>query len=385
MSARHLVSTGALAAAIAVVSLVTVNGQGPAVAAKATASKAGAKPFQTSWGDPDLQGIWANKTTTPLERPAKYAGKAVLTKEELAQAENEAAASRFRDTRDHKPGAVTDVGRAYDAHWFDRTGKPIQQTSLIIDPPDGKIPPMTVRGKKRYADWADSLGRTASPTGLTDSNSAFGTEGEEDGTVGGVDGRGTRADNPEDRRFSERCLVWGEGIPRLPGGYNNNFRIVQSPGYVVIELEMIHDARVIPLDGRPHLPSSVRSWLGDARGHWEGNTLVVDTTNFNDNRNFKGSFEGMHLVERFTRIDASTVDYRVTIEDPQTWVKPWTVAFPLVSLQSIHDTEKDDVAAVPQMFEYACHEGNYGLAGQLRGQRAVDASAAVAGAKKGSR
>jgi hypothetical protein len=355
----------ALVAASAVVSLSGVSGQ-KAIAPKAAA---GGTVSRTAWGDPDLQGIWANKTTTPLERPAKYADKAFLSDEELARAAREAAAARFHDSRDHKPGTVTDVGRAYDAHWFDRTGQPIKQTSLIIDPPDGKIPPMTPQGKQRYAAWAALLGRRASPTGVNEGNSAFGVDEEEDGTVGGVDGRGTRADNPEDRRFSERCLVWAEGIPRLPGGYNNNFRIVQAPGYVVIELEMIHDARVIPLDGRPHLPPGVGSWSGDPRGRWEGNTLVIDTTNFNDKRN------GTHLMERLTRVDASTIEYKATIEDPTTWTRPWTVAFPLTSLQSIHDTETDDVAAVPQMFEYACHEGNYGLAGQLRGQRAVEAAA----------
>jgi len=384
MSPRYLASVGALAAVVALVSLAAVPVAGQSAAKPKTPAAARAwTPPRTPEGQPDLQGIWANKVTTPLERPAKYAGKAVLTDEELTQAEKDAAASRFRDSRAAKAGAVTDVGRAYDAHWFDRTGKPIRQTSLIVDPPDGKIPPMTPQGKARYAAWAESLGRSGSPTGVTEGNSAFGLDAEEDGTVGGVDGRGTRADNPEDRRFSERCLLWGEGIPRLPGGYNNNFRIVQASAYVVIELEMIHDARVIPLDGRPHLPPSVRNWLGDSRGHWEGDTLVIDTTNFTASRNFKGSFEGMHLVERLRRVDADTVEYRATIEDPTTWTKPWTVAFPLTSLQSLHDAHEDDVVTVPQMFEYACHEGNYGLAGQLRGQRAVDAAAGSA--KKESR
>jgi hypothetical protein len=383
MSRRNPSPVGAPAAVAVLLMLAAVPVAGQSAAKPKTPAPASAWTTpRTPDGQPDLQGIWANKVTTPLERPAKYAGKAVLTDEELAQAEKDAAATRFRDSRSAKSGAVTDVGRAYDAHWFDRTGKPIKQTSLIVDPPDGRIPPMTPQGKARYAAWAESLGRTASPTGVTEGNSALGLDAEEDGTVGGIDGRGTRADNPEDRRFSERCLLWGEGIPRLPGGYNNNFRIVQAPDYVVIELEMIHDARVIPLDGRPHLPPSVRNWLGDSRGRWEADTLVIDTTNFTDKRNFKGSFQGMHLVERLRRVNADTIEYRATIEDPTTWTKPWTMMFPLTNLQSIHDTEAD-VATVPQMFEYACHEGNYGLAGQLRGQRAVDAGAG--GAKTGPR
>ena len=380
MSSRRFALAGAMAAGIAVVSLASVAGQDQAATTKAkaatTKTATGARVFRTPWGQPDLQGIWTYKTATPLERPAKYQGREFLTPEELAQAEKAAAALRFRDTREHKPGAVTDVGRAYDVHWFDRTGKPSARTSLIVDPPDGRMPPVKPEAEKKFAAWAASKGLFAS------AGSVGGRpEDVEDGTEGGIDGRGSRADNPEDRRLSERCITFG--VPRLPGGYNANVRIVQSPDYVVLESEMVHEARVVPLDGRPHLDKSVRQWLGDARGHWEGETLVVDTTNFTDKNPFRGAFENLHLIERFTRINESTVMYRATFEDPTAWARPWTVEYPFVSLQSLHDAHEDDVDAVPQMFEYACHEGNYGMPGQLRGQRALDAAAE--NAKKGSK
>ena len=360
------------------VPLVVVAAQSPtgtATKAATPQTAAAAKAPRTPWGQPDLQGIWTYKTTTPLERPAKYKGREFLTNEELAQAEQAAAALRFRDTRAHQPGAVTDVGRAYDVHWFDRTGKPNRRTSLIVDPPDGRMPPIKPEAEKKFQAWAASKGLFASAASIGGR-----PEDVEDGTEGGIDGRGSRADNPEDRRLSERCITFG--VPRLPGGYNANIRIAQDPDYVVIEMEMAHEARVVPLDGRPHLPQSVRQWLGDARGRWEGDTLVVDTTNFTDKNPFRGSMGNLHMIERFTRIDAATIDYKVTFEDPTTWARPWPVQMPFVSLQSLHDAQQDDVDTVPQIFEYACHEGNYGLPGQLRGARAVEAAE---GAKKGSR
>jgi hypothetical protein len=269
------------------------------------------------------------------------------------------------------------VGRAYDAHWFDRTGSPDRRTSLIVDPPDGKVPPVKPEAEKKFQVWAASKGLFASAASLGGR-----PEDVEDGTEGGVDGRGSRADNPEDRRLSERCITFG--FPRLPGGYNANIRIVQSTDNVVIENEMVHEARIIPLDGRPHLPQSARQWLGDARGHWEGDTLVVDSTNFTDKNPFRGSFEKLHVVERYTRVNDSTITYRVTFDDSTTWDKPWTVELSLKNLQSLHDKEVgdskspfQDVDTVPQMFEYACHEGNYGLPGQLRGARASETKAAA--------
>jgi hypothetical protein len=215
------------------------------------------------------------------------------------------------------------------------------------------------------ADWAARRGQAP--------NVSFTAGGEDDGTFGGADGRGGRADNPEDRSIGERCIT--RGGPRLAGGYNANMRIVQNSDYVIIEYEMIHDARVIPLDGRPHLPSQIRQYVGDSRGRWEGDTLVVDTTNFTDKNPFRGSFENLHVVERLKRVDASTIEYTITFEDPTAWVRPWTAVVPLVSLQSLHDAAEDDVTMVPQMFEFACHEANYSMAGSLRGQRARDRGA----------
>jgi hypothetical protein len=240
-----------------------------------------------------------------------------------------------------------------------------------VDPPDGRVPPLTAEAQNRFAAWAKSRGRfgtAATPEGRED---------VEDGTEGGVDGRGTRADNPEDRQLGERCLTFG--LPRLPGGYDNYFRIVQSPDYVVIEAERAHDARIIPLDGRPHVPPTVRQWFGDSRGHWEGNTLVVDVTNFTDKTPFRGSFEGLHLVERFTRVAANMINYQVTVDDPATFTKPWTAAYPLTALTSFMGGV--DGQTVPEMFEYACHEGNYGLAGQLRGARVQERGARNGGSK----
>ena len=326
---------------------------------------------QTPWGDPDLQGIWANDVSTPLERPGRFAGKEALTQEELARFTVERQQSREnRDRRDAEAGTVTDVGRAYNALWFPVPGNPIERTSLITDPPNGRVPPLTSQARERYAAFAQTkglFGSAANPRGSL-WNGGRTDDTPEDGTEGGVDGRGSRADHPEDRRHSERCIM--TNLPKFPGGYNNHFQFVQAPGYVVIEHEMQHHVRVIPVDGRPHLPQDVRQWMGDSRGHWEGNTLVVDTANFTDKAPFRGSFEGLHLVERFTRVDENTMNYQVTVDDPATWERPWSAEYPLRSLTSLMDGI--DGMQIPQMFEYACHEGNYGLTGQLAGARAVE-------------
>ena len=359
---RHLsLASVSCVAIIGVIGLVAT----PPVAAQVSPSSA--NTFQTPWGDPDLQGIWSNDVSTPLERPGRFADKEALTREELARFTVERQQSREnRDRRDQGPGTVTDVGRAYNAFWFPVPGDPIARTALIVDPPDGRIPAYKPEALERFAAWAATKGRTgsaATPLGRP--------EGVADGTEGGVDGRGQRADHPEDRRFSERCIMIN--LPRLPGGYNNNYQIVQAPGYVVIEHEMLHHVRVIPVDGRPHLPQNVQQWMGDARGRWEGDTLVVETTNFTDKTHFSGSFDGRRLVERFTRADANTLNYEFMIEDPSTWSQPWSVAYPLRSLRSLMDGV--DGMQVPLMFEYACHEGNYGLTGQLAGARAVERAA----------
>ena len=296
---------------------------------------------RTTWGDPDLQGVWNNNTSTPLERPEEFGDKAYLTPEELAAYTERRQASREnRDSRDGK-GTESDVRRAYNAHWFPVPGEAISRTSLILDPPNGQIPLLTPAGQRR-AD-ANRERRQHPPAG------------------------------PEDRSLWERCLT--RGVPRTPGGYNNHFQFFQTPDHVVILIEMVHEARIIPLNKSPHVGPGIGQWLGDSRGRWEGDTLVVETSNFTDKTNFRGSGEGLHLVERFTRVDADTLNYEFTVDDPTAWTRAWSAAWPLTSLRSA--VGGIDEVEVPEMFEYACHEGNYGLVGQLGGARAEEREAST--------
>jgi hypothetical protein len=332
---------GAFAVAVLFVSLGSERVLGQS---KAPAAKASAIP-RMPWGHPSLEGAWKNDTTTPLERPSELGDKAVLSEEELEQATEKGQANR--ENRDSREGLGTDrdVARAYNAHWYPVPGKALSRTSLITDPPDGRVPALTEEAKKRTAAFGE--GRQGPPAG------------------------------PEDRSLWERCLT--RGVPRLPGGYNNHFQIVQSPDTVTILIEMVHEARIIPLDGRPHLPQNVRQWLGDSRGHWEKDTLVVETTNFSDKTNFRGSGSGLNVVERFTRSSRDTIDYEFTVKDPTTWARPWTAGFPLTSLQSA--VGGADNVTTPTVFEYACHEGNYGLYGQLNGARVQEKEQAEAARK----
>ena len=350
-------------------------------------------PPQTPWGDPDLQGIWNNTVSTPLERPSRFTDKQYLSAEELAAYTTEQQGARDnRDDRGAAPGtttgrgdaasqesssesSTTDVARAYGALWFPVPEAPIRRTSLISDPPDGRIPDLTPQAWARAEARANAIGATGSTASpFTGGFSRGRSEEVVDGTEGGVDGRGGRADNPEDRDSDDRCIM--NSLPRMPGGYNNHFQIVQSPDHVVIEIEMQHHARVIPIDGRPHLDDRVRQWMGDSRGHWEGNTLVVETINFTEKGNFKGSGQHLHLVERFTPTDGNTIDYEVRLEDATTWTRPWTVQFPLRRLNAM--VGEIDEVSVPQMFEFACHEGNYGLLNILAGARKLEMNAAQA-------
>jgi len=319
--------------------LVLLSGMAIALPAFAQASKARAGASKTwtaprtSDGHPDLQGIWSNATVTPLERPADLAGKAVLTDEEAAEF---AQRTVERNNTDRRPGRGTDadVGLAYNDFWYDRGTKAIKtrRTSLIIDPPDGRLPALTPDAQSRAA--ARTEHRRLHP-----------------------------ADGPEDRSLAERCLNWATaGPPMLPSFYNNNYQIIQAPDTVVIFNEMIHDARVIPMDGRPHLPGTVRQWLGDSRGHWEGDTLVIETTNFTDKTAFRGSSPNMRLVEKFRRVDADTLLYEFTVDDPAAFTKPWTVQVPSVRTDG-------------PIFEYACHEGNYAMTGMLSSERAEEKAA----------
>ncbi|HEV8316417.1 MAG TPA: hypothetical protein VGQ10_03370 [Vicinamibacterales bacterium] len=341
MRHRFLLSLSVTAVAIAVLAAVSVMAQAPK-SAKATAS--GRALPRTAWGAPDLQGVWDFRTVTPLERPKDLSGKAVLNDVEAAEFEQQQNVRNNRDTN-VPAGNVGD----YNEFWYDR-GKRIlgaKRTSLIIDPPDGRIPPLTAEAQKKRDALAEKR-------------------------------RGVEMDVPTPGGFVQdlgpgglrvRCILgFNAGPPMSPSAYNNNVQLFQTPNHVVILNEMIHDARIVPLDGRPH--GTLRQWAGDSRGRWDGNTLVVDTVNFKEPPLMTTGVlsETMHLVERFTRVDADTLLYEYTIEDPKTWTKPWTV-----QMYMAKNSES--------MYEYACHEGNYGLYNILSGAQKRDEAAA----KKGSR
>jgi hypothetical protein len=290
---------------------------------------------RTADGQPDLRGIWDFRTITPMERPEELAGKKVLTREEAAQYEQQTLSARDKDLR-ASDGISTnrDVANAYNQFWWDYGDRLTEdrRTSLIVDPPDGRIPwtPMALEDRQERA-----AARAAEPGGRI--------------TPG-----------PEDRGLAERCILgFNSGPPMVPSAYNNNFQLVQTSDTVVIVNEMVHNARIVPMDGRPHLSEDVRQWVGDSRGRWEGDTLVVETTNFLGGTSFQGSSEHLHLVERFTRVDADTLLYEFTVEDSRTWTTPWTAAVPMTKTEG-------------PMYEYACHEGNYGMTNLLAGSRAQE-------------
>ena len=294
---------------------------------------------RTSWGHADLSGTWSTATITPLERPAELAGKESFTAAEAADYERVVVE---RTNRDQRPGdAAADVARAYNDFWWDSGTRvvPTRRTSLVVDPPDGRVPALTAAAQQRQAALAE-VRKLRGP-----------------------------ADHPEDRNLWERCLTRGLPTAMLPQVYNNNYQIVQTADHVVILAEMIHDARVIPLDGRAHLPAHLRFWMGDSVGRWDGDTLVVETTNFTDKTNYRGSTDHLRLVERFTRTAQDILTYRVTVHDPSTFTQPWTIELPV---------RRSD----GEIYEYACHEANYGLEGILRGHRAEEKAAAETAAKK---
>jgi hypothetical protein len=318
----------------------------PAGAQSARASN----PPRTPWGAPDLQGVWTNDTFTPLQRPANLAGKEFFTEAEAAELKALLAAE---DVDPLTPLARVQFGEQsrektseqlrqreeihYDNAIWLREAKPkgltSLRTSLIVDPPDGRIPAMTPDAQKRTADLAAAA-------------------------------KGKIFDGPENRTLAERCIIWPhEGPPLIPPAYNAIYQIFQTPAYVVIYQEIIHNARIIPLDGRAHIPSTLRQWAGDSRGRWEGQTLVVETTNFTGKTRFQGSTDSLRVVERFTRVDADTIDYKFTVEDPATWTKPWTADIPMMKSDG-------------RIFEYACHEGNYDLPNILSVARNLEAQAA---------
>jgi hypothetical protein len=335
-----------LSVLIAVTSLVVTPALAQAQTTAAKKATAWTLP-RTPWGDPDLQGIWpsTNVAGTPFERPKEFGERRLLTDEEFAARSRQFSAAEERVEKGTADGAAIvspadgDTGGG-PPHWGEgwlRT--PTRLTSLVVNPPDGQIPPMTPDGQERSASqWRDSFG--SGPW-----------------------------NKPEDLGPYDRCISRGVLGSMFPSAYNNGNQITQAPGYVVIRNEMVHEIRVIPVDGRPHLPSTMRFYMGDPRGHWEGDTLVVETTNFNSKVGARGNgnnfpmSDALRLVERFTRLDADTLQYEVRIDDPKTWTRPWTVAFPY----------RRDPAY--QIFEYACHEGNYAMKDILSGSRAEEKSA----------
>ena len=298
-------------------------------------------PPRMADGHPDLQGFWTNNTYTSLERP-RNVSKEFYTREEALELEKKAA---NEETEQTVPGTVADVHYDFTQFSLDRNQSAHAlnlRTSIIVDPVDGKLPPLTAEGQKRAAERAELAKRVG------------------------------RWDSAQSNDLDDRCIIFqGAGPPMLPQGYNSNYQIVQTPGYVMILFEMAHDTRIIPLDGRPHVSRNIRQWTGDSRGHWEGDTLVIETSNFNGKNPLRGSSENLRVVERFTRVDADTIQYKFTVEDESTWTRPWTGEIPLRK-------------TIGPLFEHACHEGNYGLYNTLVGARLEEKKAAEEAAKRGA-
>ena len=352
---RHLLAV-LVAVGIAAVSLAAQSAGTPA----GSGVPAGTwKVPRTPDGRPDLQGVWSNNSVTPMARPTQWKDKASLSDAEVDELKALAAKFidqsgdaifgtflqsllNFKDSGKYRQVSYDPTTGNYNQFWISEPEWD-NRTSLITDPPNGQMPPMTPAGEARRARARTLFVSSESgPTG--------------------------RADGPEDRGLSERCISYG--APRTTTGYNSYAQIIQSPETVVIVQEMIHDARVVPMDGLPHLPPTVRQLHGDPRGHWEGDTLVVETTNFVSG--FQGSTPGVRVVERYTRASQDFVNWELTVIDPDTWPQPWTF---MVRLKK----------ADGQLYEYACHEGNYAMAGMLAGARAQEAKAAAAAAQKGTR
>ena len=304
---------------------VTLNAQAPAKTYRAP---------RTPDGQPDLQGYWSNTTYTPLQRPDGVT-KEYFTKEEAEAAIRRAASDESEQTT---PGTIADVHYDFTQFGLDRSQSAFAvnlRSSLIIDPPNGKLPSLSLEGEKRATQRAEARRQA-----------------------------GGQFDAAQNQPVSVRCILMDrDGPPMLAGAYNNNYQIVQTPGYVTIIVEMLHSVRVIPLNGSAQVSQNIRQWSGASRGHWEGETLVIETTNFNEKSAFQGASEKMRLIERFTRTDENTMLYRFTVDDPATWTKPWTAVVPWKK-------------SVGPIFEHACHEGNYGLANTLAGARAEEKRAA---------
>ena len=317
----------AIVQVLAVVFALAALGPASADAQSASASSAP----RLADGTPDLQGVWDFASVTPLQRPAEMAGKEFLTDEDVSALEAQAAARSDRPPPPGDPGG-------YNRFWFadGTTVAGTRRTSLIVDPPDGKLPSYTSLGRSRMTTRAEARRRNA---------------------------------GPEDRDVDERCILgFNSGPPMLPGAYNNFVQLFQVPGYVVLLNEMVNDVRVIPLDGRPHVPSEIQLWKGDSRGRWEGDTLIVETRNFRDlgtahpapNMELLEALgPDLHLIERFSRSDADTLLYQFTVTDPAAFEEPWSTELTMAKSEN-------------PVYEYACHEGNYGLYNILAGAQAED-------------
>jgi hypothetical protein len=344
MNYRGFAAMAVLAAMGIVVSLAPVSAFGQAVssAAKTSTTHKAWTPPRTADGQPDLQGVWTNNTVTPLERPKELAGKEFYTEAEL-QALAKQERNRLQQIEDQGQPPANHSGvegaPADDVHYdFSQFGLDRGQSKLawnrrtsIIVGPDGRIPPMTAEARTRLAEIRAKA-------------------------------KGHEFDGPENFSLGARCIARPNVTPLLPTAYNSNLQIVQGKGYVAIETEEIHDVRMIPTDGRPHIAKSIHQWYGDSVGRWEGDTLVIDTTNFSDLNPFRGA-QNVHMIERLTRVDQDTILYQFTVEDPGMWTKPWSGELPITKIDG-------------QLYEYACHEANYPLANTLRGARVAEAEAA---------
>ena len=297
---------------------------------------------RTPWDHPDLQGIWTTdwERSVPFERPDEFGERPELTAEEIAGR----AADEARALQDDKGERAVrpDDPEAGPEHWYEFGDHTSPRTSLIVQPSNGRVPPLTLGAQTRYVDPSSRLG-----------------------FVGGSMGDGPY-NGPEDLHLADRCITRGMPQTWVPSAYNNGFQIVQHEGYVALLYERLHEHRLIPLDGRPALTSRIGQWFGDSRGHWEGDTLVVEVTNFSDQTNFRGAGATRRLTERYTRVNEDTVRVEVTIDDPTTWTEPWTLV-----VNGRHDPD------YWQVFEYACHEGNYGMSNILSAARNLEKRAAA--------
>ena len=337
MRARLIMCVAAI-----LISVIAIPLSASAQSSSPSRSAAGSSAVpRTPWGDPDLQGGWTSQSElgVPFERPKEFGTRQELTDEEFAKSSDRLRAERERDnaefdleTADRSNAGAVGSATSPPPHWLER-GNPSRRTSMVIDPPDGRVPEITVDARARIQRQ-----------------------------VRGSFGNGPW-NGPKDFTLYDRCITRGVPGSMFPAVYNANTRIVQGPGFVAITYEMIHETRIIPVDGRDHIGSTIRQYHGDSRGRWEGDTLVVDARNFSDATNYRGSGKDLHLVERFTRVGANDLRYEVTVEDATTFAKPWTAALNL-------KTQPEE------MFEYACHEGNHAMFNMLSAARAAEKAAA---------